>query len=356
MVVISLFAWLPLLVLSLIEGHALGDAVKVPFLYDVDAHARFLLALPLLILAELVVHQRMRPLVQQFLERGLVPDNARARFGAAIASAMRWRNSVGVEVLLVVFVYLVGVLVIWRTQARLEVGTWYGVVQGGKAQVSLAGWWLGLVSLPLFQFLLLRWYYRLFLWARFLWQVSRIKLNLVATHPDRTGGLGFLALVTESFAPLMLAQGTFCAGVLASSIFFAGTKLPQFQVELIGLLVVVWLVVLGPLLVFLPQLARAKRTAQYEYGTLAQSYTRQFDAKWLRSGAVPKEPLLGSADLQSLADLGNSFEVIQEMKLVPFTKAAVLQIAVSTLLPVAPLVLTMFSPDEIISRVLKVVF
>ena len=60
-IVISLFAWLPLLVLSALEGWVLGGCTVVPFLLDVDVHVRFLVALPLLIVAELVVHQRMRP-------------------------------------------------------------------------------------------------------------------------------------------------------------------------------------------------------------------------------------------------------------------------------------------------------
>jgi hypothetical protein len=112
--VISLLAWLPLLVLSALEGHALGGNVAVPFLLDVDVHIRFLVALPLLIIAELVVHQRMRFVVRQFLERNLIPESRLARFEAAIASAFRLRNSVLAEVLLIAFVYVVGVLIIWR--------------------------------------------------------------------------------------------------------------------------------------------------------------------------------------------------------------------------------------------------
>jgi hypothetical protein len=72
MLVISLLAWLPLLGLSMWGGQALGESINVPFLLDVEVHVRFLVALPLLILAELVVHVRMRPLVQQFLARHLV--------------------------------------------------------------------------------------------------------------------------------------------------------------------------------------------------------------------------------------------------------------------------------------------
>ena len=58
-----------LLLLSALDGRAWGGGVAVPFLRDWDTHARFLVALPLLIVAELVVHQRMRFVVKQFLER-----------------------------------------------------------------------------------------------------------------------------------------------------------------------------------------------------------------------------------------------------------------------------------------------
>ena len=196
-IAISLLAWVPLLILSVAEGHAWGTSVRVPFLLDIEMHVRLLLALPLLIVAELVVHQRMRLVVRQFLDRGLIAEAVRPQFDAAIASAMRLRNSVAAEVLLIALVYGVGVLVVWRTQIALDAATWYRVAPKGEWQPSLAGWWLGCVSVPVFQFILLRWYFRLFVWARFLWQVSRIDLKLMPAHPDRCGGLGFLALTAR---------------------------------------------------------------------------------------------------------------------------------------------------------------
>ncbi len=212
------------------------------------------------------------------------------------------------------------------------------------------------MSLPLFQFLLLRWYFRLFIWARFLWQVSRLELNLQPTHPDRCGGLGFLADVSHAFAPVLLAQGALLAGNFANRIFYAGAKLPEFKVELIGLVAVMVFAVLGPLLVFGPQLADAKRRGLREYGILAQRYVREFDRKWLRGGAPADEPFVGSGDIQSLADLGNSFEVVKGMRWVPFTSQTVLQLAVITLAPVVPLTLTMISLEELLERVFKIVF
>ncbi len=354
--IIALFAWLPLLALSVLEGHAWGSGVTMPFLYDVDAHVRFLVALPLLVVAELVVHQRMRPVVRQFVERGLIADAARVKFDNVLASALRLRNSVAAEVGLIGFVYGVGVMIVWRTYTAVDVASWYGASADGRLQPSLAGWWFGCVSLPLFQFILLRWYFRLFVWARFLWQVSRLKLKLLPTHPDRCGGLGFLADVCTAFAPLLLAQGALLAGTIANQIFFAGAKLPQFKVEIIVMLAVALLAVLGPLLVFIPVLGHAKRSGLREYGSLAQRYVRDFDQKWLRGGAPAEEALVGSADIQSLADLDNSFEVVKSTRMAPFTKEAVFQLAVLTLLPLLPLMLTMISLEELLRQLLKVVF
>jgi len=349
-----LLAWLPLLILSTLGGRAWGDAVAVPFLLDIEVQARFLLALPLLIVAELVVHQRLRPVVQQFLERGLVPEASRARFDAAVAAAMRLRNSVVAEVLLIVFLYAFDVF-IWPQYAALQAATWYAVPTEGGRELSLAGGWFLYFSLPFFQFIVLRWYFRMFIWMRFLWQVSRCEMSLVPTHPDRLGGLGFLSGTVIAFAPLLAAHGVLLAGMIASRIFFDGAALPDFKVQLAVVVAYLLVLVLGPLFVFLPKLSQAKRVGLREYGTLAERYVQEFDRKWLRGGAPVGEPLLGNADFQSLADLGNSYEVVRSMRLAPITRDAVLQLAVITLLPVAPLLLTMVSWEELLRQLVQVV-
>jgi len=355
-VVIALFAWLPLLLLSALEGNLWGGSTGVPFLFDIEAHIRFLVALPLLILAELVVHRRMRPLLQQFVERNLIPENAMTRFEAAIASAFRLRNSVLAEVLLIAFVYGVGVLVVWRQYVALDTATWYATGSAGGSQLSLAGMWYGYVSVPIFQFLLCRWYFRLFIWARFLWQVSRIEMSLIPTHPDHLGGLSFVSGQIYAFTVLAVAHGALLAGNLANRIFFLGAELTQFKVEIAVMVIFLMCVVLGPLLFFTPQLAQAKRKGSREYGVLAERYAREFDAKWLRGGAAADEPLLGSADIQSLADLGNSFSVVKEMRIVPIKRDDLLRLVGSTLAPIVPLALTMMSLEELLKKLFGVLF
>jgi len=355
LIAIVLIAWAPLLILSTLSGRAWGDAVRVPFLMDIEVHVRFLVALPLLILAELVVHQRLRPVVRQFLERNLVPAASRAEFDAAVASALRLRNSVVAEVVLIALVYFFGMAYLWPRYGALGVPTWYATPTAGGHHLHLAGWWYVCVSVPVFQFILLRWYFRLFIWIRFLWQVSRCRLSLVPTHPDRAGGLGFLSLTVVAFAPLLAAHGALLAGMIANRIFFQGATLVAFKAEVIVVVAFLLLIVLGPLLLFTPQLSEARRVGLREYGTLAERYVRGFDDKWLRGGALPDEPLVGSADIQSLADLGNSFEIIRSMTIIPITRNTIVQLAVITLLPVAPLLLTMVSLEELLTRLLQVV-
>ena len=143
---------------------------------------------------------------------------------------------------------------------------------------------------------------------------------------------------------------------MANRILYAGGHLIDLKLDIIGVVAIVLLFVLGPLLVFSPQLSRAKRKGRREYGALAQHYVREFDTKWLRGGAPPGEPFIGSSDIQSLADLGNSYAVIKEMRLVPFDTKTMLHLAVSTVAPMLPLVLTMVPLDQLVDRLLKIIF
>jgi len=347
--------WFPLLVLSLWDGNA-WNGTPVPFVRDVGTHVRFLFVVPMLFVAEIVLHGRVGQAVQKFRERGLIPEAKEAQADAVIATAVRWLDAVWVELLLIALVYTVGVNGFWRHVSALEVQTWYGAFEHGERIPSAAGWWLGWVSIPLLQFLLLRWYYRLLVWWRLLWQVSRMDLDLQPLHPDRCGGLGFLAQLSIAFAPFLIAEGALMAGQIADQIFFAGQTLPQFKIELAAVTVVAIFVILGPLLMFAPGLAQAKRKGLGEYGTLGTQYAREFHRKWLSGAAPPEEPLVGSGDIQSLADFGNSFETLSEMRVVPFKLATALRLAASLLAPIAPLTLTMISLDELLSQMLKVLF
>jgi hypothetical protein len=353
-VVISLIAWLPLFVLSAVDGVAFGSKVAVPFLLDVETQVRFLVALPLMVLAELVVHRRMRTVVASFVSLGIVQGPARERFDAAIESAMRLRNSIVAELLLIVAVYVVGRHWVWDQYVALDQPTWYGTPEGSAMRPGLAGHWYFAVSLPFFQFIMYRWFFRIFIWARFLWQVSRSELAYAPMHPDQLGGIGFLTRVTHAFTPLLLAQGALLSGSLANKIFYEGAKLTDFNLLIFFFVCIAVAVVLGPLLVFVLPLTRAKHAGLGTYGHLAKQYVDEFEEKWVAGKS--SERLLGSADVQSLADMAGSFEVVRGMRVLPISRDAVVHLVVATLLPVAPLLLTMISVEDMVTHLVRIVF
>ncbi|PSH04827.1 MAG: hypothetical protein CXZ00_05535 [Acidobacteria bacterium] len=269
-VVITLIAWLPLLILSSLSGHALGGSCTVPFLHDIVTQVRFLIALPVLIGTELIVHVLIRPVVQQFVKSNTVVAEERPKFNAAIDSAVRLRNSIPLELGLLILVFTTGH---WLWQSRflsLGFSSWYAILEGAHWRLTPAGYWNAYVSIPIFQFILMRWYLRLLIWSRFLWQVSRLNLHLIPTHPDRAAGLAFLVRSSYAFAPILFAQGTLLSGFIANRVIYDGRNLLSFKMDVIGFIGFMLLCGFGPLTMFTPQLASAKRKGLFDYGLLAK--------------------------------------------------------------------------------------
>lgn len=355
-VVFALLCWLPLPVLAAFQGRLFGGT-DMPFLMDVEAHVRFLVAVPILLLIEVVAHRRLINFETVFIERDLVPPPAMRRFKDAFASAVRLRDAAWPEASLVLLVYLIGILVVWRHYGALDLDTWYGRPGEDGHRLTVAGFWYAFVSVPIFQFLMVRSYFRLFIWTRLLWQISRIELRLVPSHPDRVGGLGFLSETINAFIPFMLAHGVMLSGGFSARILHLGASLMDFRLETAAALMILLALVLGPYLAFAPQLEFAKRAGLRAYGTLAQTYVRNFDAKWLREEPLGREGMFQhGGDIQSLADLGNSVQIVDGMRLTPFKSDVVFRLGIAMLLPLSPLLLTMMSVDELMKRLLGILF
>src|ERR1700752_4317851 len=353
LIIITLVAWLPLLLLAAL-GLPAGSVSQLSFFHDVEVHVRFLIALPVLIGAEILVHSRIRPVVRRFVERRIILPQDLPRFHKAIESAIRLRNSIPAELGLLALVYTLG-LWLWHSRIAVEASTWYAM-PGGRWHLTPAGFWYVFVSIPILQFILLRWYMRLFIWFRFLWQVSRIDLSLIPTHPDRCAGLAFLGKSAYAFGPILFAQGAMLAGLVASRVLYRGESLVSFKLQIGGFVVFFVLAVLGPLLMFSPKMARTKRKGLCGYGLLAQRYVETFEQKWVVRAPAPSDELLGSGDIQSLADLDNGYAMVREMRTVPFGLEDISRLAIATAAPLLPLLLTIFSLEELILRIIKTVF
>ena len=272
-VVLAAVTWLPLLVLSAAQGVAVGQAVQVPFLCDFAAYARFIGAVPMFLLAEAVVDKWLRSGVEQFRRTALIKEDDVPRFDSAVREACMLRDSALAELAILAGICAMVALGLSH-EVSGQVSTWR--VPTPRA-VTPQDWYYTFVSLSIFRFLLFRWGWRLLIWSWFLFRVSRLDLKLVPTHPDLSGGLGFLGVVQSGFWPLVLPASTVFAGVYADKIVYERAPMSSLELGISGLLIAVLVILLGPLLVYTPRMIRAKRKGLLDYGALATEYTRSFD-------------------------------------------------------------------------------
>jgi hypothetical protein len=351
-IALCLICWVPPFLLSLFSSTAFGR-VHVPFLLDIGANVRFLCAVPLLITAECVVQRRIPRIVRLFFDRRIISNSEKARFEALVSSITRVRDSPFIEISLALLAF--GAFWMWRKYPTLGGNTWYGTETNGKLHFTVAGYWYFLISLPLLRFLLLRWYFRLTLWYWLLWGIRRFSLHLNLLHPDLAGGLGFLSGSATAFVPVLLAQTTIAAGVVADEVRYAGMRLLDFKIDFAAILIFLLFLVFVPLCFFMTQLILSRRKAKNEYGTLASQYVDAFWNKWIRNHPSGETQMLGTSDIQSLADLANAYNVVNRMRIVPFGKATVIRVAILVCLPLLPLSLTLIPTDQMIHRFLKLV-
>jgi hypothetical protein len=354
-VVLALVAWVPLMGCTLVEGMGSGHDVTVSFLASINTHVRFLVAIPLAFVGEVWIDPRLRQFVRGLVASHLVPLAEVPPLARAVRLTHRLRDSAAAEVVLAILAVTFVQLGVRPFDLPDDIRSWRATGVGEALRPTLAGWWYGLVALPLYQFLVGRWIWRLIVWAVFLWRLARLRLQLVPTHPDLVGGLGYLPVAQSHFEILCLAFAGVAASTHAERMIFAGAPLKAFTLPALGVVLLHLLLYLVPLLCFGPRLLAVKRRGLREYGAVATAYVQGFDAKWLRGGAPPGESLLGSGDIQSLNDLAGGFDIIRQMRVVPFGPALVLILIGATLLPMAPLVLLEFPLDELLALAVRLV-
>jgi hypothetical protein len=356
-IVVALVAWLPLLLLSLQANVAIGDRVSVPFLKDITAFARFLIAIPLFVLAGPFVDFRLSAALSRIVKTGLIPQSRRSDFDGALRRLQKGCSSRIPDLLMLGVAWTLAWLDLTQG-AHSAVSSWMSGESGRS--LSLAGWYYSIVSLPIFTVLSLRWFWRLILWALFLNRVSKLDLDVIPTHPDKAGGLGGLAEASLAFNMVVAAFSVTLGANVASRILYAGESLDNSKLVIGAFVIIAALLFLGPLLVFTRPLGRARFKGLLAYGDLADDYVRSFDRKWMRRSVRSKpdgdrvqesgEALLGSADVQSLADIGGSFQRVVDMKPVLVTPKMLISLAISALGPMLPPLSTVVPIMDILAK------
>jgi hypothetical protein len=342
--VVVAVTWGPLFVLSIVERVVTG---RVPSI-DWSVHARLLVTIPLLFAADASLHWRSRKAIEVLFEEGWASDQPE-RIAKIIGFAERLRDAVAPEVILLALALIGGQAVVWRVGGLRAFAS--GLLL--DPQQVAPKYWYALVSLPVFQFLLFRALWRWGIWAQLLWRLSRLRLRPIPTHPDLAGGLLFLSLPIDGFACIVAGLSATQAGVYANQIIFEDAAISSFTSKVVIFTLAAVLLGLGPLVVFAGHLRRCHVLGGIEYDRLATQYTRLFHARWI--DGAPRSDLLGSADIQALADVDTSCEVVHHMRPVPVAPAAAILLAVAALAPMIPVALLRVPVAELLKTIASVV-
>ena len=289
------------------------------------------------------MHERTRFVVDQLVADRWVTSQ-QERFDGIVAQAVRRRDAVVPEVLLLGLALVASQVVVW----------FFGGVPFARRVLAMdrhlaaARWWYALVALPMFQFLVYRAFWRWGISIQMLWRLSRLRLQPVATHPDLAGGLAFLSWPSIGFGHVIAALSATQAGVWADQVLYAGLKVTALKWQALVFALAGLAVALGPLLVLTRRLWRCQIDGQHQYASLAIDYTRLFHERWI--ARRERNDVLGSADLQSLADLASGYDIVDRMRFVPFGPRAVIAIAAAALAPMLPVALLGVPLDQLLKK------
>ena len=349
-VLFVLLSWAPLCVLTALEGTLLPRPDGIPFLTDLGAFARSWVAGPLLLLADVIAGRELSRVATRFEWMCRFSPTARAGFERIVASTLRLRDGLLLEVLVAATV-LVLVLATVNGLSLQDLPLWHRS-SANPDRLSAAGWWYALVSLPLLLVLVVGWLWRLVLWTRFLVLVARLDLAIVPEHPDRAGGMGFVGYSVRGFATVAAAFGAIVAGAVANQVLHEGVPLPSFRYLIAGTAAACVVLFCAPLCVFAGRLAAERRRGMRQFGELATRFGLQFGREWFTSSREVDRATLERGDFSAATDLYQVVDRVQAMRFVPLDRVNVTMVAVATLVPFAPVALMAVPFDTVLTAVM----
>jgi hypothetical protein len=330
--VLIAIGWLPLLVFTFV----LNRAGLPSLLSDYRVYARLLIAIPALFFGEIYMESRFSAVRRQIRQVGLLDTADTVYMDGLVVKLVRVRDAFLPE-------FLIFTLLVLHTVASykglVDSTPWLAHGSGADIHLTDAGWYAVLVSAPLFQFLMGLGLWRWLMWTYFAFKLSGRALNLIATHPDGHGGLGFLGLAASAFAPVAFAATAVIGATWRNDILHHGANLMDFKIEAIVLVLIIALIALGPLLFFVPCLAALRRRGILEYGILGQIHSAQFDEKWIHHRAGHEAEFLQTPESSALANFGHIYEKIARLNPFPADRGTLYVLAAAVVIPALPVVL-----------------
>ena len=350
-----LLTWTPIMGWALVNEHLWAAAVSEPLFQHFGVHVRCLVAIPLLIAAEAVAEAISRRLFPYFVASGLVTDVTKPRFVEILRRAARLRDSRAAAAVM----GGLAVLLVWRftgvgDPVQDDALAWAVSRDADLPRLGFGGWWFLCVVRPVFTFFLLQWVWRWCLASVVFWCITHLGLQLVPTHPDRAGGLGFLARMPVAFSLVVLAISAVVASHWAHQILYHGAHVAAFTLPLALLVATMLVIFLGPFLLFAPSLGRLKRRSLLEYGALVGEHGRLVRERWILGQPVEDRGLLEAPELGPVTDTVSMYEAVERLRPVPLGKQSLVAVVAPALLPMIPVIAIEVPVKETLIKLLKV--
>jgi hypothetical protein len=342
-VLLALIAWLPLVLLTAQQRGAGEWAHWLAPLTDIRIISRYLLALPILILTESMFISRLAGIVMHFQRAGFVRRADHARFTRILARTHALLLQHFVEAVIVLLAFTVSLRLL---SAGAEPWELQSVAENPRLS-SNAQWWLAIVSQPLFLIYVARWCWRSLVWFRTLRCIARLDLNMVPAHPDRAGGLLFVAQSIPALAPFGFALGCALAGAIAGSTDVIHLTLTTLLAAAGTLLAFLLVIAIGPLCWLSTPLRATQLRGIVEYGELATRVGRRFEARWLRERRFVTSEALSASDFSATIDLYSVVGAVYTVRIIPVKARSLFKLVAATMIPFMPLLLMIVPTQEL---------
>ena len=343
-------AWVPPALLSALRGRT----AFLSFLTDCAYQTRFLLILPILILAAPNLTKRLGNVadhLEELVLEGRLPD-----FEAKWTSFERLGNSMAAQTAIVLLTYALalGLAQYISPEGPEIVAWWKGGI--GFSWFSLAGTWALFISYPIVVWLTLLWLWRQLLWTRFMRATARLDLRLIAAHPDNVGGIGFLESALRGQHPFSFCLGLALTGAVANRVIHHGEKLSSFGPIAGVLLAAVLLICVAPYFVFTPVLMQLRHRGLLKYGAFARTAGEHFEKKWLEQPESLDQDVLMAADFSAIHDLYGVVSIVNDIDVVPVSRIDLYALVLVAFIPTIPLVIGSIPLDIVARAAMKMLF
>jgi len=347
----SLLAWLPLAIWAWLQGDLLPVAGSEPLLAHFGINARLLLAVPLFIMAEGMMHSTLTALLPRLVSSGIVPPAQLGRLRSVLSDIAKLRDSVLPWIAIVAVLASFFLLSIPHDVPH-ELA-WANTQPDGTG-LGFGAWWYLYVGRTIFLTLLLAWLWRLVLLFILFKRIAGLELSLVPTHPDRCAGLGFMAKIPVMFVPVVLGISSVFASGWAHQIVYHDVAIASLRIEIIVFVVILPLLCVAPFLSFLGLMLSTKKQGLLDYGDLIGRHGRLVRERWIDGKPVVDDPILDAPELGPIADTAAPYELISKIRPLPLTMGSLMPLVGAAVLPMVVLAALDLPLKTVLKSALKI--